>query len=60
MTISVREREMFPKKYKWMFENMLATSSIVPTHLEVLAAILVMEHEDPVTLVELIKELDEN
>lgn len=59
MQISNQEQAEFPDKYKWMADNMMHTTMQVPTHLEILAAMLVMEKEDPMALVEMLKEIKE-
>jgi len=56
--ITDQERENFPKKFGWMFKNLQKINyGIPPKVLEVLAAIMVMEREDPTKLVELMKEM---
>ena len=58
MQISRQESERFPKKFKWMYEHLMFITHTAPTTLEVLAAILVMEKEDPTKLIELMKEMN--
>ena len=58
MQISKQERETFPKKFKWMYEHIMIITHTSPTTLEILAAILVMEKEDPTVLITLMKEME--
>jgi hypothetical protein len=57
MYISIKEMKDFPQKYNWMLENLTKAHESKPSVLEVLAAIMVMEREDPTKLVELITEI---
>ena len=57
MQIHPREIEDFPKKYNWMLDNLRTAHQSQPSVLEVLAAIMVMEKEQPTKLVELMREI---
>ena len=59
MQISRHESDRFPKKFKWMHDHIMFITHTAPTTLEVLAAILVMEKEDPTKLIELMKEMND-
>ena len=59
MNITQQEYQEFFNKYKKVEQHIKHSTMQIPTNLDVLAFILVMEKEDPTKLIELMKEMKE-
>lgn len=55
---SAQDVEHFMKKFQWANKLIIATTKKVPTTLEILATIMVMDDNDPTKLVELLREME--
>ena len=60
MEIREEEKEQFFVDYYEIAQHMRNTLGPTPSPLEVLAGVLVMRNEDPIRLVELMKEMKDN
>lgn len=59
MEMYKRQRRDFTDKYLYMSTMMTEATRTTPTHIEVIAAIMLMDKEDPYKLIELVKEMRE-
>lgn len=58
MIVTQDEAENFMKKFQLANKIIIATTRNVPTTLEILATIMVMDDKDPAKLVELLREME--